>query len=69
MKWYEDFDLTEVIAVLVLGWIATVAAWKGDLTIANTVAAGLVGYMVKTARNGLSTKNKDDSDKNDVVNP
>ncbi len=53
MKWYESFDLTEVLALLVLAWIATVSAWKGDMGIANTVVGVIGGYMTKTIKNGI----------------
>lgn len=55
MKWYEDFDVTEVLALLVLAWIATVSAYKGDMGIANTVVGVIGGYLTKSLKNGVQS--------------
>ncbi|KKM77795.1 hypothetical protein LCGC14_1366490 [marine sediment metagenome] len=56
MKWYQDFDAAEILCLFVLGIIAiTALVQEGGSSIANTVVSGLVGYMVKSVKNGVAT--------------
>ena len=55
MKWYEDLDAAEVVCLFILGIIAITALLQSEASIANTIASGLVGYMVKSVKNGVVT--------------
>ena len=55
MKWYEDLDTAEVVCLFILGIIAITALIQSEASIANTIASGLVGYMVKSVKNGMVT--------------
>ncbi|KKM92523.1 hypothetical protein LCGC14_1217520 [marine sediment metagenome] len=50
MKWYEIVDVSELLALFMLGGIAALSAIKGDFGIANTVVGVIGGYMVKSVK-------------------
>lgn len=53
MNILEYFDVTEVLALVALMWIASISVWKGDMGIANTVVGVIGGYLTKTIKNGV----------------
>lgn len=55
----EPIDLTETIAILVIGILAAICALQGNFEVANGLGGGLVGYLtksVKAAINGAPKK-------------
>ena len=54
MKFLDDIDISEVLCLVLLGFIVYVSAGQKEFGIINTVAGGIIGYMVKAVKNAVT---------------
>lgn len=46
----EPLDLAELSAIIIIGGLACLCAWKGNFEVANGLGGGLVGYLTKSIK-------------------